>query len=121
MGMTARTRGVEEEARRHPRLRLAPPFACAFSRLGLQRWLAQDREGLGVVFDLSLKGARVMSPVSIKPGDQLAVSLRLPNQAVAMTVDATVRWWNEHAFGLEFVSVSALTESRLKKFLSRNS
>lgn len=60
-----------------------------------------------------------MSPMSIKPGEQLAVSLRLPNQASAMTVDAKVRWWNEHAFGLEFVSVSSIAESRLKKFLSR--
>ena len=107
------------EARRHPRIRVAVPFACAFSRLGLQRWLARDREGLGVVLDLSMSGARVMSPVSIAPGDQLTVCLRLPDQAATMNLDATVRWWKEHAFGLEFLSVSHLAESRLKKYLSR--
>lgn len=60
-----------------------------------------------------------MSPVAMTPGDQLAVSLRLPNQPLTMNVDATVRWMNEHVFGLEFVTVSQVAESRLKKFLSR--
>jgi hypothetical protein len=47
------------------------------------------------------------------------MSLRLPDQAVAMHVDATVRWGKDHIFGLEFVSVSQSSESRLRKFLSR--
>ena len=107
------------ELRRHPRLRVAAPFACSFARIGLQRWLAAERAGLGVVLDVSLKGARVMSPASMNPGDQLAISLRLPDQTATMNVDATVRWGNCHTFGLEFTAVSQLAESRLRKFLSR--
>lgn len=107
------------ELRRYPRFRVPAPFACSFARVGLQRWLAAERGGLGVVLDVSLAGARVMSPASMNPGDQLAVSLRLPDQTVTMTVDATVRWGNRHTFGIEFTAVSQLAETRLRKFLSR--
>jgi hypothetical protein len=107
------------ELRRYPRLRVAAPFACSFARIGLQRWLAAERAGLGVVLDVSLKGARVMSPASMNAGDQLAISLRLPDQTATVNVDATVRWGNRHTFGLEFTAVSQLAESRLRKFLSR--
>lgn len=107
------------ELRRHPRLRVPAPFSCSFARIGLQRWLAVERGGLGVVLDVSLTGARVMSPAPMNPGDQLAISLRLPDQTVPMTVDATVRWGNRHIFGIEFTTVSQLAETRLRKFLSR--
>ena len=107
------------ELRRHPRVRIQAPFACSFARLGLQRWLAAERTGLGVVLDVSLKGAKVMSQAFMNPGDQLAISLRLPDQTAIMNVDATVRWGNRHTFGLEFTAVSQLAETRLRKFLSR--
>jgi PilZ domain len=107
------------ELRRHPRLRIPAPFACSFARIGLERWLAAERTGLGVVLDVSLNGARVMSPASMNPGDHLALSLRLPDQTAPMNVDATVRWGNRHTFGLEFTAVSQLAETRLRKFLSR--
>lgn len=87
--------------------------------MGLARWSAQEKTGCGVVFDVSAKGARVMSSVSVSPGDQLAVSLRLPHQPAAMNVNATVRWRNEHVFGLEFGTISHVAEMRLQKFLAR--
>jgi hypothetical protein len=76
---------------------------------------------MGVVLDVSLNGARVMSPASMNPGDQLAISLRLPDQTMTMNADATVRWGNRHTVGLEFTAVSQLAETRLRKFLSRAS
>lgn len=107
------------ESRQHPRIRIPAPFACSFARIGLQRWLAAERAGLGVVLDVSLNGAKVMSPATMNPGDQLAVSLRLPDQTATMNVDATVRWGNRHTFGLEFTALSQRAETRLRKFLSR--
>jgi hypothetical protein len=80
-----------------------------------------DRNGLGVVLDVSLTGVKVMSTAAMNPGDQLAVSLRMPDQAVAMQLDATVRWINDQLFGLEFVSMPPSAENRLKKFLARSS
>src|SRR3954466_15858172 len=91
------------DLRRYPRYRVAAPFPCAFSLLGLKRWTAVERNGLGVVLDVSLKGAKVMSTAVMTPGDHLAVSFRMPDQGTAMQLDATVRWMNDQLFGLEFV------------------
>lgn len=109
------------DLRRHPRHRVPAPFACAFSLLGLKRWTAAERNGLGVVLDVSLKGAKVMSTAAMNPGDHLAVSLRVPDQMTAMQLDATVRWINDQLIGLEFLSMPLSVETRLKKFLARSS
>ena len=60
------------ELRRHLRVRALVPVACSFVRIGLQQWLAAERAGLGFVLDVSLNSAKVMSAVSMNPGDQLA-------------------------------------------------
>lgn len=112
---------MQAELRQYPRLRILAPFVCAFVRIGLTRWLSEDRNGIGVVLDVSLKGARVMSAVRMRPGDQLAVSLRLPNQISTMNADATVRWAKDQTFGLEFVSLSRTAEIRLRKYLALTS
>ena len=112
---------MQAELRQYPRLRILAPFVCAFVRIGLTRWLSEDRNGIGVVLDVSLKGARVMSAVRMRPGDQLAVSLRLPNQISTMNTDATVRWAKDQTFGLEFVSLSRTAEIRLRKYLAMTS
>ena len=109
------------DLRRHPRHRVSAPFPCAFSLLGLNRWTAADRNGLGVVLDVSLRGAKVMSTAAMNPGDHLAVSLRMPDQGTAMQLDATVRWINDQLMGLEFLSMPLPVETRLKKFLARSS
>jgi hypothetical protein len=109
------------DLRRHPRHRVSAPFPCAFSLLGLKRWTAADRNGLGVVLDVSLRGAKVMSTAAMTPGDHLAVSLRMPDQVTAIQLDATVRWINDQLIGLECVSMPLSVESRLKKFLARSS
>jgi PilZ domain-containing protein len=109
------------DLRRYPRHRVSAPFPCAFSLLGLKRWTAADRNGLGVVLDVSLRGARVMSTAAMNPGDHLAVSFRMPDHVTAMQLDATVRWINDQLFGLEFVSMPLSVETRLKKFLARSS
>ena len=109
------------ELRRHPRYRVSAPFPCAFSLLGLKRWTASERNGLGVVVDVSLKGAKVMSTAAMSPGDHLAVSFRMPDQVTAMQLDAIVRWINDQLIGLEFVSMTISAETSLKKFLARSS
>ena len=114
--------GTVVDARRHRRVRVPAPFACALSRRGLARWFSQDRDGLGVVFDVSIGGAKVMTETPIKPGDRMALRLNLPKQASPATVDmAAVRWANGQTFGVEFLSVSRATEVRLRKYLALNS
>lgn len=107
------------DLRQHPRLRIPAPFVCSLSRLGLAKWLGRRAEGIGVVFDVSMKGAKVMSEAVIQRGDRLFVRLSLPNQASAMTVEeATVRWEKDHVYGLEFVELSPVAEMRLRKFIT---
>ena len=45
--------GMTTELRRHLRIRVLAPFACSFVCIGLQRWLAAEHAGLGVVLDVS--------------------------------------------------------------------
>ena len=93
------TTGQEQfsvDLRQHPRLRVPAPFVCSLSRLGLAKWLSRGGDGFGVVFDVSMRGAKVMSEAGIQRGDRLSVSLSLPNQVSPMTVEeATVRWERE--------------------------
>ena len=118
MENSGREDGMTTELRRHLCVRAPVPFACSVARIGLQRWLAAERAGFGVVLDVSLNGAKVMSPASMHSGDQRVISLCLPDQTATINVDATVRWGNRHTFGLEFTDVSQLAETRICKFLS---
>jgi hypothetical protein len=107
------------DLRQHPRLRVPAPFVCSLSRLGLAKWLGRGTGGIGVVFDVSMKGAKVMSEAGIQRGDRLSVSLSLPNQVSPMTVEeATVRWERDQVYGLEFVDLSPVAEMRLRKFIT---
>ena len=107
------------ELRWHLRARVLAPFACSFAHIGLQRWSAAECARLGVVLVVSLNGAKVMSPVSMNPGDQFPISLRLPNQTVMMNVDAPVRCGNRLTFRLKVTAVSQLADTRTQKILSR--
>ncbi len=107
------------DLRQHPRLRVSAPFVCSLARLGLAKWLGRGSNGIGVVFDVSMKGAKVMSEAGIQRGDRLSVSLSLPNQASPMTVEeATVRWEKDQVYGLEFADLSPVAEMRLRKFIT---
>jgi hypothetical protein len=119
MNGTAGQEQFSVDLRQHPRLRIPAPFVCSLSRLGLAKWLGRGGDGIGVVFDVSMKGAKVMSEAGIQRGDRLSVSLSLPNQASPMTVEeAAVRWGKDQIYGLEFVDLSPVAEMRLKKFIT---
>jgi hypothetical protein len=72
-----------------------------------------------VVYDLSLRGVRVSTEAAIKPGEEVALSLRLPKQiASAEIAVATVQWTKDSFYGLAFRKLSPGTQSRLRKFLA---
>ena len=110
------------QLRRHPRVRVLAPFPCSLALVGLKRWLTSEEGGLGVVYDVSAKGARVMTQALISPGDRIAINLRLPNQAAATVIElATVRWGKEQTYGIEFQEVSLTADTRLQSFMGRPS
>jgi hypothetical protein len=108
------------QSRKHARIRMATPFPCSFARVGLDQWLAVERGGLGVVYDVSSRGARMMREAAITPGEQIALGLRLPRQASSTFVElATVRWEKDQTYGVEFDDLSPVADMRLRKFLAR--
>ncbi len=117
-GTPAAPEKTPPESRFHPRVRLRAPFPCSFSRRGLRRWLHRDEGSLGVVFNLSMTGVKVLGETELKPGDRVSMNLKLPKQNSAMTVEeGTVRWVRDHMFGLEFTRLSPAEEWRLWKFM----
>ena len=106
--------------RRHPRVRISTPFSCTLTRLesNTSGWLRVPDEDVGVVYDLSLRGVRVSTEAMIKPGDVVALSLRLPKQiAPARITAATVRWTKDQIYGLAFRKISPASLSRLNKYM----
>ena len=107
------------DIREHTRMRMPVPFSCALAEKARPRWFAKKRAGLGVVYDVSLKGARVTTETPMNPGDQVTVLLRLPKQVAPLAVErATVRWAKDQTFGLEFMHLTSTAATRLKRFLS---
>jgi hypothetical protein len=74
---------------------------------------------VGLVYDLSVRGARVSTEAPFKPGDQVALSLRLPKQIRSADIAvATVRWTKDQFYGLAFRRLSLDAHDRLKKFVT---
>jgi hypothetical protein len=105
--------------REYPRLRIPTPFVCALSRGVSRRWFARPSIDLGVVYDLSLRGMRVSTEAMIKPGDEVALVLRLPKQITSAEIPvATVQWTRDSFVGLAFRKLSPGTQGRLQKYLA---
>lgn len=109
------------QLRKHPRVRVSAPFPCSLTRVGLLR-KGSVEQGLGIIYDVSAKGMRVMTEAVITPGDRIAMSLRLPNQATSMFIEtATVRWGKEQTYGVEFEGLSLNDNQHLQSFMNYQS
>lgn len=118
MEQTPRRSSVLNRFRRHPRVRISAPFVCALSRCQPFRWLRRPSIDLGLVYDLSIRGARVSTEAEIRPGDEVTLSLRLPKQIKPADIAvATVRWKKDQFFGLAFTELSSAAQNRLKKYV----
>ncbi|HEU4683807.1 MAG TPA: PilZ domain-containing protein [Nitrospira sp.] len=105
--------------RRHPRVRIPAPFTCALSPIRPRRWLRKPIVDVGLVYDLSLRGARVSTQAAIRPGDEVTLRLRLPKQIKTADITlAKVRWTKDHFCGLAFTRLPASSYSRLKKYVA---
>ncbi len=110
---------VLNKFRRYPRVRVPTPFTCSLARLESKGWFRKSCEDVGVVYDLSLRGVRVSTEASIKPGDQVSLALRLPKQAAPAEIAvATVCWTKDQIYGLAFRKLSQTALSRLNKYMA---
>ena len=74
---------------------------------------------MGVVYDLSVQGARVSTEAEIRLGDEVTLSLRLPKQIKSADIAiATVQWTKDQFFGLAFTELSPAAQNRLKKYVA---
>ncbi len=117
---TAWTNGEEFlDIRERARVRVPVPVACSLVRSDGRGWFPKKEKGIGVVYDLSLKGARISSKTPLRPGDPIEVTFRLPTFNGRFEVEqAVVRWAKDHMMGVEFVRVAAASTVRLQRFLS---
>ena len=105
--------------RQHPRVRISAPFVCALSHCQPRHWLKRPGIDFGVVYDLSIRGARVSTQAEIRPGDEVTLSLRLPKQIKSADIAvATVKWAKDQFFGLAFTELSPAARSRLEKYVA---
>jgi PilZ domain len=119
MEQTSHRSSVLNRFRQHPRVRISAPFVCALSHCQSHRWLRRPGIDLGVVYDLSIRGARVSTEAEIRPGDEVTLSLRLPRQIKPADIAvATVRWAKDQFFGLAFTELSPAAQNRLKKYVA---
>lgn len=119
MEQTSQQSFVLNRFRQHPRVRISAPFVCALSHYRTRRWLRRPGIDLGVVYDLSIHGARVSTQAEIRPGDEVTLTLRLPKQIESANITvATVKWAKDQFFGLAFTELSPAARNRLKKYVA---
>jgi hypothetical protein len=100
-------------------VRIPTPFICSLARLEPTGWFRKPSQGVGVVYDLSLRGMRVSTEATIKPGDQVSIKLRLPKQASPAEITvAKVCWTKDQVYGLAFKKLSQTSLSRLNKYMA---
>ena len=88
-----------------PRLRVQ--FRTTFSS-------SMRMEGMGVMLDLSSRGCRIESPVSVEPGLLLELRIYAPNVEWPLMIEAAnVQWASEPTFGLAFFRITEPEQQRL--------
>lgn len=94
------------EQRKNPRF--AVRFRSSFTSLNIVG-------GDGNVVDLSLRGCRVDSQTSVRPGTSLELRIQTSDEEPPLKIhEAVVRWSRAQQFGLEFVTLVPEEWARLQ-------
>jgi c-di-GMP-binding flagellar brake protein YcgR len=98
------------ECRQHPRIPV--DLQVFFSTTGN----TDIREG--TMFDLSLGGCAVTTMTSVRPGTGIRILIRATDLGSPITIEsAAVRWSHHGEFGVEFMGISDIDQSRLSRLL----
>ena len=74
--------------------------------------------GEGVLTNLSFSGCSVLCDREVLCGSHVRVSVLLPDQAQALTIElGTIKWVEGHQFGVEFIRLQEETRKRLNSRL----
>ena len=119
MQTTQRPDPIRHKPRRYPRVRAFTPFGCSLSSLVTKWRFRKPVRDVGLVYNLSPYGVCVSTDASIKPGEQVSLTLRLakgtPPAEVAV---ATVCWTNHQFYGLTFRSISESSLKQLTEYMN---
>ena len=76
--------------------------------------------GEGILTNLSLMGCSIMSDREVLCGSDVRMSLLLPNQKPALSIDlGTVKWVQGYEFGVEFLRLPLDARERLNSTLRK--
>ena len=77
-------------------------------------------EGMGVVTNLSMRGALIETSALVKTDDHLTLFLTIPNQSELLEIPAVaIRWVvRRHQLGVEFLKLDRHTSRKLMRYLS---
>ena len=74
--------------------------------------------GEGILTNLSLMGCSVMCDREVLCGSEVRVSVLLPNQTSALSIDlGTIKWVQGQQFGVEFLRLPLEARQRLNRTL----
>jgi len=74
--------------------------------------------GEGILTNLSMMGCAVMCDREVLCGSDVRVSVLLPNQTRALSIDlGTIKWVQGHQFGVEFLRLPHEARQRLNSTL----
>jgi hypothetical protein len=74
--------------------------------------------GEGFLTNLSLMGCSIMCDRGVLCGSDVRVSVLLPNQRPALSIDlGTIKWVQGHQFGVEFLRLPLEAQQRLNSTL----
>jgi hypothetical protein len=86
----------------------------------MEKEAESEREAIGVVRNLSLRGALIETHARMKPHDELTLYLTLPHHADEVEIpSAVVRWVRERQVGVEFLTLNKKASRTLMRYLSR--
>jgi c-di-GMP-binding flagellar brake protein YcgR len=72
----------------------------------------------GTMFDLSAGGCAVASMTSVQPGSAVRILIRATDLGSPITIESAAVRWSEHGeFGVEFLGISEIDQSRLRRLL----
>lgn len=76
-------------------------------------------QGHGTVWNLSCTGWRISGDLPMRPGENLSLTVTLPNEQRIEIPEAVVRWSREQEFAVENLAVKPHTRARLQHYVKR--
>ncbi|MGH7231862.1 MAG: PilZ domain-containing protein [Nitrospiraceae bacterium] len=73
---------------------------------------------VGIALDLSPRGCRIQSEMTILVGMRLALRITVPDQNSPIQIErGTVRWSKGQEFGVEFIAIRSRDGERLRQLI----